>query len=80
MSENGSAITEAKALYRMVAIGSMSVDAVHELLAVSPPVHRALIAARGHGGTLACLIDGALTFRTETRRHFDAMLVQAGRA
>lgn len=77
--ESGSAITEAKALYRMVAIGSMSVADVHELIDLPTRVRRALVAARDHD-MVPWLIDEAMGFRAATRRHFDAMLVKAGRA
>lgn len=76
--ESGSAITEARALYHMVAIGSMSVADVHDLIELPIRVRRALVAARDHD-MVPWLIDEALSFRAATRRHFDAMLVKAGR-
>jgi len=79
MNENGSPVTEAAAFFRMVAIGAMSIDAVHELIDVPPQVRRVLVAARDHG-MVPWLIDDALTFRAETRAHFDALLVKAGLA
>lgn len=76
--ESGSAITEARALYRMVAIGSMTVADVHDLIDLPTRVRRALVLARDHD-MVPWLIDEALGFRAATRRHFDAMLEEAGR-
>lgn len=77
MNDQGSPRTEAAALFRMVAIGSMTVVDVRELIDVSPRVRQALTAALAEG--MACwIVSQPLDFRAETRTYFDAMVRKAG--